>query len=69
MFKMFYTILTHASLLTHFNIDRHCLLKTDAFNIVITTVFFFLAWFRQQITAYYILLKVNSLSKNKLSDL
>ena len=38
-FKKLQDALTHAPLLTHFNVDRHCLLETDASDTVIAAVF------------------------------
>ena len=39
MFKNFCITLIKALLLIYFNINKYCLLKTNALNIVITTVF------------------------------
>jgi hypothetical protein len=38
-FEKLRTTLTHAPLLTHFDVDRHCLLETDASDTVIAAVF------------------------------
>jgi hypothetical protein len=38
-FKKLQKALTNALLLTHFNVDQHCLLETDASNTVIAAVF------------------------------
>jgi hypothetical protein len=39
MFEKLCTTLIKALLLTHFNIDKHCLLKTNTSDIVIAAVF------------------------------